>query len=73
MANEPQSPVKDPNFDLIAILKDSLEMSWTVETYITDAENNGDTELAEWFRKIQQSNIKAGEQGKQLLAQRLQN
>lgn len=73
MANEPQSPVKDPNFDLIAILKDSLEMSWTVETYITDAENNGDTELAEWFRKIQQSNIKAGEQGKQLLAQRLKN
>lgn len=72
MANEPQSPVKDSNYDLISILSASLEMAWTVDTYIADAEQNGDSELAEWFRKIQQSNLKAGEQGKQMLAQRLQ-
>ncbi|MGD7003406.1 hypothetical protein [Corynebacterium halotolerans] len=72
MTNEPQSPVKDANFDLIAILKSSLEMAWTVDEYIADAEKNGDNELAEWFRKIQQSNLKAGEQGKQLLLDRLQ-
>lgn len=73
MANNPPSPVKDPNYDLIAILKASLEMVWTVETYIADAENNGDSELAEWFRKIQENNLKASEQGKQMLVQRLQN
>lgn len=72
MTNEPQSPVKDSHFDLIAILNASLEMAWTVEEYIADAEKNGDNELAEWFRKIQQSNLKAGEQGKQLLLDRLQ-
>lgn len=72
MTNEPQSPVKDANFDLISILNASLEMAWTVEEYIADAEKNGDNELAEWFRKIQQSNLKAGEQGKQLLLDRLQ-
>lgn len=72
MTNTPQSPVKDANFDLIAILNASLEMAWTAEEYIADAEKNGDSELAEWFRKIQQSNLKAGEQGKQLLLDRLQ-
>lgn len=72
MANEPQSPVKDPHYDLIAVLSASLEMAWTVETYIADAEKNGDNELADWFRKIHENNLKAGEQGKQMLAQRLQ-
>lgn len=73
MTNDPSSPVKDPHYDLISILKASLEMAWTVESYITEAENNGDNELAEWFRKIQQNNLKAGEQGKQMLIERLQN
>lgn len=72
MANEPQSPVKDPHFDLIATLQSSLEMAWTVDSYIKDAESNGDNELAEWFRKIQENNLKAGEQGKKMLAERLQ-
>ncbi|WP_188804541.1 hypothetical protein [Citricoccus zhacaiensis] len=73
MANEPQSPVKDPNYDLISILEASLHMVWKMETYARDAEQAGDTELAHWFRAIQENNRKAGEQGKQLLAQRLQN
>lgn len=72
MANEPHSPLKDPQYDLIAILEASLDMAWRVEAYIKDAEEAGDAELAEWFRKIQHSNVKAGEQGKQMLLQRLQ-
>jgi hypothetical protein len=73
MATESHSPVKDPHYDLIAILEASLEMVWQVDTYIQDAEAAGDAELAEWFRKIQTNNRKAGEQGKQMLLQRLQN
>jgi hypothetical protein len=73
MANEPQSPVKDPNYDLLSILEASLQMVWKVETYAQDAEQAGDTELAQWFRAIQEHNRTAGEQGKQMLAQRLQN
>ena len=44
---------------------------WKIETYIADAEKEGDSELAEWFRKIQENSKLAGAQGKQLLAKRL--
>ena len=44
---------------------------WKIETYIADAEKAGDSELAEWLRKIQENSKKAGDQGKQLLAKRL--
>jgi hypothetical protein len=69
--SEPQSPVRDKNYDLVTVLQASLEYAWQMETYIADAEGAGDSELAEWFRKIQHSNVKAGEQGKRLLAARL--
>ncbi|SDB91804.1 hypothetical protein GA0111570_108118 [Raineyella antarctica] len=69
MANEPQSPLRDPRYDLIAVLEASLDMAWRVESSIKDAEEAGDAELAEWVRKIQHSNVKAGEQ---MLLQRLQ-
>lgn len=66
------SPVKDKNYDLIHALQMSLEHIYRMETYISDAEQRGDTELATWFRKIQENNKKAGEQGKQMLMARLQ-
>lgn len=73
MVNEPQSPVKDPNYDLISVLEASLEMVWQAETYARDAEQAGDAELAQWFRAIQENNRKAGDQGKKMLVERLQN
>ncbi|XKH53206.1 hypothetical protein LG293_03590 [Citricoccus nitrophenolicus] len=73
MANEPQSPVKDPNYDLISVLEASLKMVFQAETYARDAEQAGDAELADWFRKIQENNRKAGDQGSEMLKQRLQN
>ncbi|GAA1129272.1 hypothetical protein [Citricoccus alkalitolerans] len=72
MANEPQSPVKDPNYDLISVLEASLKMVFQAETYARDAEQAGDAELADWFRKIQENNRKAGDQGSEMLKQRLQ-
>lgn len=68
---EPSSPAKDKNYDLITVLQESLQKVFTLETYATDAERNGDTELAEWFRRIQDNNRTAGEQGKQLLVARM--
>ncbi|GIJ25083.1 hypothetical protein Vqi01_02450 [Micromonospora qiuiae] len=68
----PASPVKDKNYDLIHAIQMSLEHIWQMETYIADAESRGDNELATWFRKIQENNRKAGEQGKQMLISRLQ-
>jgi hypothetical protein len=71
MTNEPPSPLRDKDYNLVTVLQASLEYAWQMETYAADAERSGDTELAEWFRKIQHNNVKAGEQGKQLLAARL--
>lgn len=73
MATEPQSPVKDKDYNLVSVLEASLEMVWRLEQYIEDAEAAGDTELADWFRRVQDNDRKAGEQGKQMLAKRLPN
>jgi hypothetical protein len=69
----PESPVKDKNYNLINVLHRSLENAWRMETYIQDAEREGDAELADWFRKIQENSRRAGDQGKQMLAKRLQS
>ena len=68
----PASPVKDKNYDLVHEVQMVLENAWRVDNYIKDAEKSGDNELADWFRRIQQNNMKAGEQGKRMLAMRLQ-
>ncbi len=72
MVREPMSPVKDKNYDLIHTVQMSLRYIWQLETYIADAEERGDSELATWFRKIQENSRKAGEQGKKMLIDRLQ-
>ncbi|MQA11803.1 MAG: hypothetical protein GEU98_25290 [Pseudonocardiaceae bacterium] len=70
-ATEKLSPTKDKNYNLVKLLEESLQKVFQMETYIADAERDGDRELAEWFRKIQENNRKAGEQGKKLLKARL--
>ncbi|MET7971095.1 hypothetical protein [Micromonospora sp. NPDC005305] len=65
------SPVKDKNYDLIHTVQMSLQHVWQMETYIADAEDRGDTELATWFRKIQENNRKVADQGKKMLGDRL--
>ncbi|SCF22277.1 hypothetical protein GA0074695_4494 [Micromonospora viridifaciens] len=72
MTKEQMSPVRDKNYDLIHMLQMSLENIYRMETYIADADARGDTELANWFRKIQENNRKAGDQGKQMLMTRMQ-
>jgi hypothetical protein len=42
-----------------------------LETYIADAEREGDNELAEFFRKAQSDSRKGAELGKQMLRSRL--
>ncbi|MEU5940442.1 hypothetical protein ABZ807_14910 [Micromonospora sp. NPDC047548] len=66
------SPVKDKDYDLIHALQMSLQHVWQLETYIADADAQGDTELADWFRAVQNNNRKAGDQGKQMLMARMQ-
>jgi hypothetical protein len=68
----PQSAIKDKNYDLVTVLQMSLENSWRMQHFIDDAEREGDSELAGWFRKIRDNNLKASDQGKAMLQKRLQ-
>jgi len=62
---------KDKNYNIIWFTEASLSNALRLETYIQDAERDGDQELADFFRKAQADSRKGGEQGKQLLAARL--
>jgi hypothetical protein len=42
-----------------------------LETYIEDADRESDSELADFFRRAQETSRKGAEQGKDLLARRL--
>lgn len=63
--------VSDKTYNIIWFTEQSLNNALRLETYIADAERDGDSELAEFFRKAQAESRKGGEQGKRLLASRL--
>jgi hypothetical protein len=62
---------KDKDYNIIWFVEACLSNVLRLQTYIQDAEREGDTELAEFFRKAQAESRKGAEQGKQLLAGRL--
>jgi hypothetical protein len=61
----------DKDYNLIWFTEQCLSNALRMEQYAQDAERNGDDELAKFFRRAQGESRKGGEQGKQLLAQRL--
>jgi hypothetical protein len=72
MTSAPMTATKDKNYDLICALQTSLHNVWQLETFALDAEREGDSELAEWFRKMQHNNQKAADQGASMLRERLE-
>jgi hypothetical protein len=62
---------KDKHYNIIWFTEQSLSNALRLETYIQDAERDGDSELADFFRRAQDASRKGGEQGKALLAKRL--
>ena len=62
---------KDKDYNIIWFVEACLSNVLRLQTYIQDAEREGDTELAEFFRKAQAESRKGAEQSKQLLAGRL--
>ena len=67
----PQSGTKDKNYDLITVTHLCLEHVWRLEQYAADAEKDGDQEVADLFRRMQDHSRKGGEECKRLLRQRL--
>jgi hypothetical protein len=62
---------RDKDYNIIWFTENCLDNVLRLETYIGDAERAGDDELAAFFRKAQNDSRKGAEQGKQLLAARL--
>jgi hypothetical protein len=62
---------KDKDYNIIWFTEVCLSNVLRLETYIQDAERDGDNDLAEFFRRAQTESRKGAEQGKKLLAARL--
>ena len=62
---------KDKNYNVIWFTEQCLSNALRLETYIQDAERDGDNDLADFFRKAQHESQKGAEQGKELLKSRL--
>ena len=62
---------KDKDYNIIWFVEQCLDNALRLETYIQDAERDGDSELADFFRRAQGESRKGADQGKALLRSRL--
>ncbi|MGD9735591.1 MAG: hypothetical protein AB7V58_08295 [Solirubrobacterales bacterium] len=62
---------KDKDYNIIWFTEQCLSNVLRLETYTEDADREGDAELAEFFRRAQETSRKGAEQGKELLTKRL--
>jgi hypothetical protein len=67
----PESGTKDKTYNLITVTHLCLEHVWRLDQYAQDAEREGDQELAQLFRKMQDHSRRGAEECKKLLGQRL--
>jgi hypothetical protein len=61
----------DKDYNLIWFTETCLSNALRLETYIADAEREGDSELADLFRKAQADSRKGAELGKSMLRARI--
>ena len=62
---------KDKDYNIIWFTEQCLSNQLRLEQYIQDAERDGDSDLAEFFRRAQGASRKGAEEGKNLLKERL--
>ena len=62
---------KDKDYNIIWYVEQCLNNTLRLETYVQDAERDGDNDLAEFFRRAQGASRKGAEQGKEILRSRL--
>jgi hypothetical protein len=62
---------KDKDYNIIWFTEQCLNNALRLETYIQDAERDGDDDLATFFRKAQAESRKGAEEGKKKLRERL--
>jgi hypothetical protein len=62
---------KDKDYNIIWFTEQCLGNVLRLENYAKDADRAGDTDLADFFRRAQETSRKGADQGKQLLSSRL--
>ena len=62
---------KDKDYNVIWFTEQCLSNVLRLENYVEDADRAGDSELADFFRRAQETSRKGAEQGKAMLAKRL--
>ena len=62
---------RDKDYNIIWFTEACLSNALRLESYIEDAERDGDDELAQFFRRAQGESRKGAEQAKELLQARL--
>jgi hypothetical protein len=58
-------------YNLVSIMYHALQGAQTYETYIKDAEQSGDRDLAQFLREVQQEDRRRADRAKQLLSRRV--
>ncbi|HMJ74093.1 MAG TPA: hypothetical protein VK471_12120 [Solirubrobacterales bacterium] len=62
---------KDKDYNVIWFTEQCLSNVLRLETYVEDAEREDDSELADFFRRAQDTSRKGAELGKEMLRKRL--
>jgi len=62
---------KDKDYNIIWFVEQCLSNALRLDIYIQDAEREGDSELADFFRRAQHESRKGAERGKELLSKRI--
>jgi rubrerythrin len=62
----------DLTYDLVSILYHALQGAEIYEEYVSDAEEAGNQELAQFFREVHQEERQRADRAKQLLTRHLQ-
>ena len=70
MTQQSKTGTSNVYYNLVSIMYHALNGAQTYDTYISDAEQSGDNDLAQFFRSVQQEDQRRAERAKQLLVQR---
>ena len=68
---EQTTGTKDKHYNLTSVLYHALQGGEVYDQYISDAEGEGDDELAQFFRDVQEEERQRAERAKSLLSQRI--
>ena len=69
--SEGTTGTRDEHYNIISVLYHALQGAEMCTTYLQDAEQAGDQELAQFFREVQGTYRQLGDRSKTLLRQRL--